>query len=230
MGPVGGPQPEGSGMLVSRAAGFAFAHYPKTGGCSLNAWFKQAFPDSRLLVPDNPHVAVRHGLELLAAEDRRSSPLGRGLILGVLREPFEMIVSLYEYWRSYPFTTEPSVAFIRCARHGTFNDFVHMGIVEDLLQPYEWFFDVDGPAWHRTRLLDFRNLQAELGWACDAAGLRPAVPTVLGRLNARGGNRDVDAYREQAGDLVDRVHDHFRWYYDHGLSLLAGNRPTRQAA
>jgi hypothetical protein len=43
-------------VLYSRASRIAFAHYPKTGGTSLQQWFREAFPDAQLLVPDNPHL------------------------------------------------------------------------------------------------------------------------------------------------------------------------------
>lgn len=219
-------------MLYSRASRVAFAHYPKTGGTSLQHWFRQAFPDARLLVPDNPHLPVRTALEMITAADRQDrrqcwrpwrgaprEPRPR-LIVGVLREPFEMLVSLFEYWRDFPFPAEPTADFIRTARRGAFVDFVRMAVVDGQLPTYEWFFDVGGPAWPNTRLLDFQTLEEAL--PSVARDLRLPRPPSLEHRNSHRGTRDLDAYRDTAGTLVDRVHSYFRWYYTHAPGLEAG--------
>lgn len=211
----------GRRVLYSRSARVAFAHYPKTAGTSLQHWFRKVFPDARLLVPDDPHLAVRPGLELLEREPpaprrrlawrRDPGPPGPALVVGVLREPFEMIVSLFEFWRDHPFDPEPEADFIRCARCGTFPEFVRLAVVAGHLPTYERFFDAGGAAWARTRLLDFDTLEQDLRAA--TAGLRRRPPP-LERRNAHGGPRDLAAYRTLAGDLVEQVHAHFRWYYE----------------
>ena len=38
-------------MLYSRSANIAFAHYPKTAGHSLVAWFRETFPDAAFVDP-----------------------------------------------------------------------------------------------------------------------------------------------------------------------------------
>ena len=219
-------------MFYSRASRVAFAHYPKTGGTSLQHWFRQAFPDARLLVPDNPHLPVRTALEMITAADRQDrrqcwrpwrgaprEPRPR-LIVGVLREPFEMLVSLFEYWRDFPFPAEPTADFIRTARRGAFVDFVRMAVVDGQLPTYEWFFDVGGPAWPNTRLLDFQTLEEAL--PSVARDLRLPRPPSLEHRNSHRGTRNLDAYRDTAGTLVDRVHSYFRWYYTHAPGLEAG--------
>lgn len=208
-------------MLYSRVAGVAFAHYPKTAGTSLQSWFRRVFPDARLLVPDNPHFPVRPSLELILREPpaprrwlqwrRDPQPPGPALVVGVLREPFEMIVSLFEFWRGHPFDPEPESEFIRCARGGTFPEFVRLAVVAGHLPTYERFFDAGGPAWTRTRLLDFDTLEQDLRTA--TASRRRRSPS-LERRNVGGARRELAAYRDLAGDLVDRVHEHFHWYYE----------------
>ena len=225
-------------MLYSRAARIAFAHYPKTGGSSLQHWFRQAFPDARLLVPDNPHLPVRTSLEMIAGAAppprRHWLPWGTGvhphaprLVVGVLREPFSMLVSLFEFWRDYPFTVEPAAEFIRTARKGAFAAFVRLAVVDGQLPTYEWFFDVGGPAWSRTRLLDFRSLEPTL--SSLARELRLPGPPTLEHHNGHRGCRDLHAYRVAAGNLMDRVHEHFGWYYTHGADLAA-RQPSSLAA
>jgi hypothetical protein len=208
-------------VLYSRAARVAFAHYPKTAGTALQHWFRTVFPDARLLVPANPHLPVRPSLELIAREPpppcrwlswlRGPRPPRPELVVGVLREPFEMIVSLFEFWRGYDFDPEPDAEFIRCARFGTFPEFVRMAVVAGHLPTYEQFFDLGGPAWPRTRLLDFETLEQDLRTATAGLWLRPPP---LERRNAHVRPRDLAAYRALAGELVDRVHERFRWYYD----------------
>ena len=229
----------GDRVLYSRASGVAFAHYPKTGGTSLQHWFRRAFPDARLLVPDNPHLPVRTALEMIAADHGhvprhpwlpwaavRQTPAPR-LIVGVLREPFAMLVSLFEYWRDFPFAVEPTAAFIRAARRGGFVEFVRLAVVDGQLPTYESFFDAGGPAWPRTRLLDFQSLEAAM--PALAGDLRLRQPPALEHRNAHGGTRDLDAYRAAAGSLMDRVHAYFGWYYTHGAGLAGGTMASRAA-
>lgn len=226
-------------MLYSRASGVAFAHYPKTGGTSLQHWFRQAFPDARLLVTDNPHLPVRPALEMIAAERGHAPrrpwlPWAAGpqtpapcLVVGVLREPFAMLVSLFEYWRTFPFVVEPTAAFIRAARRGSFVEFVRLAVVDGHLPTYEWFFDVEGPAWPHTRLLDFQSLEAAI--PALARDLRLRQPPALEHRNAHCGTRDLDAYRDAAASLMDRVHAYFGWYYTRGAGLAAGTLASRAA-
>ena len=104
-------------MLYSPRHAIGFAHYPKTGGHSLGAWFRSAFPDAVFAEPpeahDVSHLAVRASLErfgLVERPDQRVAPrvgrflartarrLGAGAIvprcpvriLGVMREPFDI--------------------------------------------------------------------------------------------------------------------------------------------
>jgi len=226
-------------VLYSPASGVAFAHYPKTGGTSLQHWFRQAFPDARLLVPDNPHLPVRTALEMIAAERGRvpghpwlpwaaiPQTTAPRLIVGVLREPFAMLVSLFEYWRNFPFAVEPTAEFIRAARGGTFVEFVRLAVVDGHLPTYECFFDVGGSAWPRTRLLDFQSLEASI--PALARDLRLRQPPALEHRNAHGGTRDLDAYRDAAGSLMDRVQAYFGWYYNHATGLAAGQLASRAA-
>ena len=222
-------------MLYSRASRVAFAHYPKTGGTSLQHWFRRAFPDARLLVPDNPHLPVRTALDMIADDDRHGhrprwlqwritprEPVPR-IVVGVLRDPFEMLVSLFEYWRDFPFAAEPTAAFIRAARGGAFIEFVRMAVVDGHLPTYEWFFDAGGPAWQRTRLLDFRSLDTTLASVARELGLRR--PPTLERHNGHRGVRDLAAYRNAAGSLMDRVDEYFGWYHrrNRGVAVVQPN-------
>lgn len=241
-------------MLFSRAGQIAFAHYPKTAGCSLTAWFRDQFPDAAYVEPRNCHMPVRtslEGLGLVRARRRRNR-LVRNLlrlvgqvaprlvadtqrvdlkIIGVLREPFEMLVSLYEYWRRYDFDEEPEGDLIHTARTGTFREFLSVAVGEGHLANYETYFDVGGPAWHTTRLLDFQSLEPGLAQVCDEFGIEP--PAALERLNASPRQRrDLGAYLAQAGSLVFEVRSHFRWYYDEadGIMIRGRRKATRRAA
>jgi hypothetical protein len=226
-------------VLYSRASRVAFAHYPKTGGTSLQHWFRRAFPDAHLLVPDNPHLPVRTALDMIAAADRhdrrphwfpwRTAQAEKAprIVVGVLREPFEMLVSLFEYWRDFPFAVEPTAAFIRAARGGAFVDFLRLAVVDGQLPTYEWFFDAGGPAWPQTRLLDFRSLDTTLASLAHELGLHQ--PPALEHRNGHDGRRDLDGYQAAAGGLTDRVQEYFGWYYSHGTVRGAGHLIGRAA-
>ena len=239
-------------MLYSRFHDIAFAHYPKTAGHSLVEWFRSVFPDASFAEPpsryDVSHLPVRDSLIRLglvaAPAEAPRNPLSRLLlrvtgrprasanddrcptrIIGVVREPLEMLVSLYEYWRAFPFGVEPDEAFIRSARVGTFRDFLEIGVLRGVLWNYDTFFDVGGPAWPTTRLIDFRHLDAGLASVCREFGIQSQVP--LARRNAGPHHgRALASYRDAAGPLLAEVHRHFHWYYEQGdTAIVRGHEP-----
>ena len=234
-------------MLVSHVHRVAFAHYPKTAGSSLQRWFLDAYPDAALLVPDNPHLSVAESLQMMrphrwqrrlhrlrsralalvapAASTRGRAAPGGLRIVGAIREPFEMLVSLYEFWQREPFATPPTDAFINCARQGRFRDFLAAAVIGGRVDPYERFFDVGGPAWRDTVLLDFASIEPAL--RALSADLGIPEPKPLPQLNrSPGGHRDLDRFRDEAGPLLAEVRRHFRWYYEEGVYLmLRGEQP-----
>jgi hypothetical protein len=245
-------------MLYSQSMDIGFAHYPKTAGHSLTRWFRDIFPDARLVDPhplyEVNHLPVRDSLERLGLVPRRDRSsggrhrftrawkkmvgrLGWALpagpdastaacnpcttrVIGVVREPFEMLVSLFEYWRSYDFREEPSQPLIQCARRQTFGEFLTMAVVDGQVQNYHDFFDMDGPASANTRLLDFNALEPALLQVCREFGL--IVPeTRLGLLNVGPSRqRDLHRYQTEAGTLMSEVRSHFRWYYEEGIHVM----------
>jgi len=239
-------------MLHSAAGNVAFAHYPKTAGHSLVAWFRDAFPDAAFVEPPAvytiSHLGVPESLErlgLVAACPRtrtarrwrrlvgwlpgRSSPPAdtRGLrIIGVVREPLEMLVSLFEYWRVFAFARPPDQPLIASARRGSFRDFLTMAVVDGHVRTYDDFFGVGGPAWPDTRLLAFESLGPALDAVCREFGL-PA-PASLSRHNAGPRPaRDLACYRQEAGSLIGDLHRRFAWYYDEGMRVMVrGDRAT----
>ena len=60
-------------------------------------------------------------------------------IIGVVREPFEMLVSLFEYWRSFDYAEEPTQPLIRAARQDGFRRFLGMAVSDGGLATYESF-------------------------------------------------------------------------------------------
>lgn len=241
-------------MLHSRAARIAFAHYPKTAGHSIVDWFRRTFPDAAFVEADLPHgvshLPVRESLlrlgvvsdrgtnvgrvgrEIIRAvlPRRGSHEAGRWRVIGVVRDPLEMLVSLFEYWRDYPFREVPSSVLIRTARSGSFRDFLRQAVVRGLLPKYENFFDVGGEVWPNTRLLDFATLDASLATVAREWGF-DAPRDGLGRLNARPrAERDLSAYAAEAGPLLLDLQSHFRWYSSHRSDLVRGDEPVRRRA
>jgi hypothetical protein len=66
-------------MIHSVAGNIAFAHYPKTAGCTMFQWFTTAFPDAMHLDPERPHRNVRRSLRFMAGT--RASSVSGGLRL-----------------------------------------------------------------------------------------------------------------------------------------------------
>jgi hypothetical protein len=225
-------------MLYSPAASLAFAHYPKTAGHSLVSWFQETFPDARFVEPPQvytiSHLPVRESLDrlgLLGEPPRPSGwqrltswlvapPAAGGLrIIGVLRDPFEMLVSLFEYWRNFAFAQPPQPLLIRTARERTFREFLALAVGTEPVQNYRDFFDVGGPAWQRTRLLDFTSLEPALAAVCrEFAVPHPRTPLARRNTGPRPG-RELGPYRDQAGSLEDDVRRHFNWYHASGRQL-----------
>ena len=238
-------------MLISRTHKLAFAHYPKTAGTSLQRWFIDTCPDAELLVPDNPHYPVSQSLKKLRPPTfqrrlgrfthrsvellsptlaDRFRPLHASLrIVGVIRDPFEMLVSLFEFWKREPSLSETTDAFIGCTRHHTFRDFLAAAVIGGRIPNYQQFFDVGGPLWHNTTLLDFESLSLRWDDPSTIEGLGHARP--LPSLNRSAGGRDSQRYVDEAGPLMADVRKHFRWYYEEGVHLMIrGQEPLRAAA
>jgi len=229
-------------MIYSASTRIAFAHYPKTGGSSVGEWFKATLPDAFDLRPGSPHVPVRESLEALGlyppkrrgdrfrsacravlervAPGLLSAPGPDVRMFGVVREPFSMLVSLYEFWQRR-FHARPRVegAIDHCAGTRSFREFVHQAVVGRQVPSYEWFFDVGGPAWPKTRLLDFHSLAPALEATCRDFGIAGRVS--LGRANVAPRRlRDLEAYREEAAPLMPEIRRYFRWYYEEGQRQL----------
>ena len=68
-------------MLYSQSMDIGFAHYPKTAGHSLTRWFREVFPDARLVEPhpiyEVNHLPVRYSLEQLGLVPRQDRFSGR---------------------------------------------------------------------------------------------------------------------------------------------------------
>jgi hypothetical protein len=170
------------------------------------------------------------GRWVAAAMAGRWSPGCGTRVIGVVREPFDMLVSLFEDWRRFDFPEEPTLQLIRCARTGTFREFLTLAVVERQVLNYRDFFDMEGPAAATTRLLAFDTLEPALEEVCREFGL-PAPAVRLDQLNASPNRRrDLTPYMAEAGSLLEDVRRHFRWYYETGSrQMVTGPRRRSQA-
>ena len=123
-----------------------------------------------------------------------------------------MLVSLYEFWRSFPFPATPSQPVIRCARNHGFRDFVAAAVIGGVASPYDRFFDRGGPLWNRTTLIEFKDLAHALPTVCQRIGLPTNVPLRIANRTPHAG-RDLGRYANETGSLMDDIHRHFSWYY-----------------
>ena len=235
-------------MLYSPRHSIAFAHYPKTAGHSLVKWFRATFPDARFINPDpiHPvsHLSVRESLDRLGIAPQPFRFLGRSgrnavgslarhilpfpqpqlRIIGVVREPMSMLVSLFEYWKTYDFGTEPITPLIAAARTGSFPTFLHRAVVRRELPKYDNFFDVGGELRANTRLLDLESLDDDLDALTDEWGIESPVPR-LDRCNVGPRQvRDLSPYVDEAGALATVARSYFGWYYRRQAAVAAAPR------
>ncbi len=221
-------------MLYSLAANVAFAHYPKTAGSAIAEWFRRSFPDACYVKPGHPHVDVRRSLAWLSGG--RSLPRLERLryvarasnwrlpihprpelptrirIIGVVREPLEMLASLYEYWRRGDTNPNPRDPLVTAAWEGHFDEFVRRAI-SGRLPTYATFFDAGGPAWANTRLIHFDDVDDGLARACREFGLDVSVTLPQKNCGTGSANRLAD-YARMTGPLMSAVRRHFAWYHD----------------
>ncbi|MBM4021127.1 MAG: hypothetical protein FJ284_02595 [Planctomycetes bacterium] len=233
-------------VLYSRSANVALAHYPKAAGSSLAIWFKARFPDATPSDPLDPHDPVRRSLKrhgllarrpanqslriLLRPARRLLRPEAAGampLVIGVLREPFDLLVSLYRFWnRRFSVKRYPTGTLPHAAGTGSFRVFLERAVVAGEICTYQDFFDIGGPAWQRTRLLDFRAIEAGLGVVCRELDIAP--PADLPACNVAPSRPDEAAFLAEAGGLTAAVRRHFQWYYEEAAAVLL--RPLAEPA
>jgi len=239
-------------MLYSHAANVAFAHYPKTAGAAIAEWFRRSFPDAEYLRPGQPHADVRRSLARLSG--RRSPALldrmrhfaraGDGRltieprpgqaairIIGVVREPLDVLESLYRSWRRERCNPAPGDRLVTAAWEGRFEAFVRLAIA-GRLPTYERFFDAGGPAWPNTRLLHFADVEVGLARVCREFGI--PVPVGLPRTIRGHGPAGPTEARRIPVRLEADVRRHFAWYhatFGHAEHPAARRRPpTRLVA
>ena len=226
-------------MIYSPAHNIAFAHYPKCGGTSITDWFKNTFEDAQFLETERLHKRVSHlnvkgAIKLIRSRQKNifrknnsdSNPpiaLNELRIIGVLRDPFDMLVSLYTFWKHAPLTSFgvavlPKV--IQTAREESFCRFLEVAILEKTVETYHSFFNVDGPLWNQTYVLPFENLENALTKLSVELDL-PASKTGLKRLNVNPKpDRKIHTYLYEASSLLADIEQHFSWYYSEACNHL----------
>jgi hypothetical protein len=239
-------------MLYSDRSGIGLARHPKTASSALTAWFLEAFPDAKASDPRDPHVSVpmslrRFGLvsapksppkwHTVLPKALRPRPALPGLVrsitvIGVVREPFEMLVSLYSYWRRR--ATEKHRrpgALSYTAAHGSFRDFVVHAVIERKLPNYHDFFGLGLPEQPPLKLIDFRSIRSGLEAVCRDHGI--TVSTTVPAANVAPSSHDYDRFRDEVRFMLPAIRARYRWYYEEASHLLAkssGSLTLRPAA
>jgi hypothetical protein len=239
-------------MLYSDRFGIGLARHPKTASSALSAWFLETFPDARASDPHDPHMTVPASLRrfgLVAApkppprwhrilpKPIRPQPPRPGLVrtvtvIGVVRDPFEMLVSLYSYWRRRAGAKQRCPGSLSyTAAHGSFRDFVVHAVVEGKLPNYRDFFGVGLPEQPSLKLIDFRSICSGLEAVCREHGL--TASTCLPAANTAPSTHDYDRFRDDVRFLLPAIRSRYRWYYEEAARLMAtssGSPTLRPAA
>ncbi len=235
-------------MLYSPSQRLAIACHPKTASTSLTTWFKRSFSDVVSADPIRPHVPVAEALQRLGlgrARGRlgwrailRRPFAGRqaisGLVVAVIREPADMLASLYTYWRrrSSVVPRAPQ-SLAHTATTDSFGVFVHEAVVKARLPSYAEFLGVGGEAWHATRLIDFRSLEPGFRRVLREYGVEPPASLPKANMAPRTPEEDDlrEAIREEMPALMPVIHERYRWYYEEGQSMMVrGDTPAEARA
>src|SRR5215472_10518019 len=81
-------------MLHAPSANLAYFHIHKTGGTSLKAYFRCAFPDA-VEIGHSPHLSLAQYFDLLK---EKGVDHQRIRIVTTIRDPFAHLVSIYHFW------------------------------------------------------------------------------------------------------------------------------------
>jgi hypothetical protein len=239
-------------MLYSDRSGIGLARHPKTASSALAVWFLETFPDAKASDPHDPHLSVpvslrRFGLvstpkapprwHRILPKQFRPRPASPELVrsvtvIGVVREPFEMLVSLYSYWRrraSEKHRRPGSLSYT--AAHGSFRDFVVHAVIERKLPNYHDFFGVGLPEQPALELIDFRSIRSGLETVCRDHGV-PAS-TAVPVANVAPSDHDYNRFRDEVRFMLPAIRSRYRWYYEeasHRLAKSSGPLTLRPAA
>ena len=206
-------------MLFSRSANLAYFHIHKTGGRSLRAFFRRAFPDA-VEIGDWLHHDLDQSFTLLAQGgiDPR-----KVRILTTIRDPFAHVVSIYHFWRSQS-KNVPS-DHVRAARSLPFREFVDYYCSPDH-QVYEDYLFVGGVIPPNLCVIRLERATEELEFYLNRVlklGIRVDLP-VLNTSRHGAVDSHYDAVTRQ---LVAR---HYAWVFQEGWYPLAPAHQTLAAA
>ena len=213
-------------MIYSPARRFLCLHPPKTGGTSVLMAYEARARADDVLVGDTPKAVRRRRRQRalvtsgrlwkhsqLADLDGLVAPEPRPLLMVLVRNPWDRVVSLYHWLRVQSFA-HPAVPL---ARSLSFSGFLNHPLVVQMLatQPYARFaVDAQGDAWPAVWVRierfdeDFRPVARHLGFDLE-----------LGRENASDRAADYRGYYSAAdAALVERVCSQdvaqFRYQFD----------------
>lgn len=239
-------------MLYSDRFGIGLARHPKTASSALTVWFLKNFPDAHASDPHDPHMTVPASLRRfgLVSEPRATPNWHRMLpkairprsalprlarevtVIGVVREPFEMLVSLYSFWRRRAGAKQRRPGSLSyTAAQGSFRDFVVHAVVEGKLPNYRDFFGVGLPEQPRLKLIDFRSICSGLEAVCREHGL--TASTCLSVANMAPAGHDFERFRDEVRFLIPAIRSRYRWYYEEAGRFMAtssGSPTLRPAA
>ena len=219
-------------MLFSAQANLAFAHFPKTAGTSIVGLLTGALPDARLIDPRNTHLDVLTGRARMRLKANPLKAWARRLkgepagpcevdiprtddlrVLGIVREPFELCVSLFEYWnRTMQASRDPLPPLLDAAVKGDFDRFLRIAAEDNPCLPtFRQFYDFGGPLWPRTLLVDYAHLKEGLGEAFTRLGLAVDVAALPALNTNPRPPEQLQKREEEAGELADRIRKRFEW-------------------
>jgi len=202
-------------MLYIPKHHIAFVHYPKTAGTSVLHLLHGCFSDAVELGPT--HCGIRESRRILRRPKHWSRTGFRGTrslkFFGVVREPKDMLVSLFSYWGGRHTELRPEMPMHAAVLANDFEKFIHHAVLKRDLPNYRNFFDFQGSCWRATRLILFDNIRAEV--AALVRDMTSVTPPEISSYNSSPADPiKQEEYRGLAyGKFAGHITEYFKWYY-----------------
>ena len=189
-------------MYYSAKFNLCFFHTPKTGGTSFREWLKEGISDLELVINKRYHETLSETAKVFKDFDNTR-------IVTILRNPFDLVVSTYFYWRKFP--KDYRNERVQMAHKSEFNDFVKWFVVNR--DNYKTFLEVDGKIPVNIRFIRLENLIEESQEVFDGLGMNLDASKIKHKNKSK--HKPSSCYF--TSETITLIKNRYRWVFDTGF-------------